>query len=197
MHSSRWFVLVALIALVLCPGLAHAGKGYGFQMWAATTYVSPLSERDRNLSGVTNAVKASSEMGYQFGAELRGGPIGLALDYLHAKHELQGSSGLLGTTDFNPISASLYIHLPTPVVETYIGPTVSYVNWGDLTTSTGTQGVDAKLGYGLTLGADLPLGPALAIGAGLRWLKVDAETDNVPTVAVDPLISRLGLSLRF
>lgn len=197
MPASRWFVPAALIALVLCPSLAHAGKGYGFQVWAATTYVSPLSERDRNLSGITNAVKASNEMGYQFGAELRGGSFGLALDYLHAKHELQGSSGLLGTTDFNPISASLYIHLPTPVLETYLGPTVSYVNWGDLSTSTGTQSVDAKLGYGLTLGADLPLGPALAIGAGLRWLKLDAATDNIASFAVDPLISRLGLSLRF
>lgn len=191
-------VITALLPLASATP-AHAGKTWGFQMWAATTYVAPLSETDQNVGGITSAIKASNEMGYQFGGEFRSGLIGLAFDYLHARHDIERSnSGLLGAADFNPISATLALHLPTPGLELSAGPTVSYVNWGDLDLSTGgKQTIDANLGYGISVGADLPMGRSLAISGGMRWLKLKAEPNGGAAVTVDPLITRIGLALRF
>ena len=198
MHrTARITALVALLAAVL-PASALAA-GWGFKMWAATTYVAPLSETDQNVGGVTAAVKASNEMGYEMGGEFRSGLIGFAFDYLHARQDLQrDNAGLLGTTDFNPVSASLLLHLPTPVVELYAGPTASYVNWGDLELRNGgKQPLDPKLGYGVTLGGDFPIAKALAITGGMRWLRLEAEPKGSGAIAVDPLVSHIGLALRF
>ncbi len=192
------FACLMLAMLTAAPALA-GNKPWGFQMWAATTYVAPLSETDQNISGVNAAIKASNEMGYQFGVEFRSGAIGLALDYLHARHDIQRSNaGLLGAADFNPISGTLALHLPLPLLELSAGPTVSYVNWGDLDLVNGSkQSIDAKLGYGISVGADLPLGRSLAVTGGMRWLKLKAEPDGGTAVEVDPLITRIGMALRF
>ena len=199
-HAHRIALSILAVLALTLPSIAHAGKGYGTQFWAATTYVAPLSER--SADGVSNALKASSEMGYQFGVEFRSGFLGVALDYLHATPKFKSSTtGTLGTADFNPISATLQLHLPLPLLDLYAGPTVSYVNWGDLEVS-GTSvksKVDAKLGYGFSVGADLPLGHTLALTSGARWLKLDAKANaaTLGTVAVDPLITHLGIALRF
>lgn len=187
-----------LMTLASTPALAGS-RPWGFQMWAATTYVAPLSETDQNLGGVRAAIKASNEMGYQFGAEFRSGLFGLAFDYLHARHDIeQSNTGLLGAADFKPISVTLNLHLPTPLVELSAGPTVSYVNWGDLDLTNGNrQQIDAKLGYGLSVGADLPLGRAFAVTGGMRWLKLKAEPKGGNAIEVDPLITRVGIALRF
>ena len=168
-------------------------------MWAATTYVAPLSETEQTVGGVTAAVKASNVMGYEFGGEFRSGLFGFAFDYLHARQDLQrDNSGLLGTTDFNPISASVLLHLPTPVLELYLGPTASYVNWGDLDLRNGTQQpLDPKLGYGVTVGGDVAIAKALAVTGGMRWLKLEAKPKGLGAIAVDPLVSHIGLALRF
>lgn len=115
MHRTARITALAALLAVIVPGHALAA-GWGFKLWAATTCVAPLSETEQNLGGVTAAVKASNEMGYEFGGEFRSGLIGFAFDDLHARQDLQrDSAGLLGTTDFNPISASLVLHLPTPL----------------------------------------------------------------------------------
>lgn len=198
MHRTLCFVALAAWLAAGVPGSALAAD-WGFKMWAATTYVAPLSESNQNISGVTATVKASDEMGYQFGAEFRSGAIGLAFDYLHARQDLeQTNAGLLGSADFNPISATLYLHLPMPILELYAGPTVSYVNWGELDLKAGgSQKLDAKLGYGVSVGADLALKKALALTGGVRWLKLEAEPKGIKPIAVDPLVSHVGLALRF
>lgn len=195
--------LVAALAVLLAGGIAGnalaAGSSWGFKVWAATSYVAPLSESDRNVGGVTAAVKGSNEMGYEYGAEFRKGGLGFAFDYLHARQELQhAAAGFLGTADFDPISASLLLHLPMPVLELCAGITGSYVNWGDLEMRNGrTQALDAKLGYGFTVGGDFPLGKTMAITGGMRWMKLQAEPAGVGTINVDPLVSHVGLALRF
>lgn len=196
--SPRNCCLALLLASLALPTAAHAGKTYGFQLFAATTYVSPLSEGDQNVSGVTAAVKASNEMGYAFGLEFRSNALGLQLDYLHAKHDIEhDNAGLLGTAAFNPISATLRLHLPTPAVELSVGPTISYINWGDLDLRDGTsKKLDAKLGYGLSVNADVPLGKSLAIIGGMRWLKANAKAEGGNDFAIDPLISHVGVAMR-
>ena len=200
MHSTLRRLALAVLLPAALAAPAHAGnQPWGFQLWAATPSVAPLSETDQNPGGVRTAIKASNEMGYQFGAEFRSGLVGVAFDYLHARHDIeQSNTGLLGAADFDPVSVTLALHLPTPALELSAGPTVSYVNWGDLDLSTGgKQAIDAKLGYGVSLGADLPLGRSLAITGGMRWLKLKAEPKGGTAVDVDPLISRVGLALRF
>lgn len=197
MNRKFCITLIALAALAT-PALAHAGNS-GSRTWFAMAYVSPLAESDQSIGGVTDAVKASDEVGWQVGAEFRGGMLGFALDYLKSKHDFSAATaGVLGSTDFSPISASLLAHLPTPMLDFYGGPTLSWVNWGELKLSDGTQqSLDASLGYGITVGADLPLSAKLAVGGSLRWLRLDAAASGVGDVAVDPLISNLSLSLRF
>jgi len=189
---------IALLVALAAPALAHAA-GSGSRLWFAMSYVSPLSETDRTIAGVSNAVKASDEMGWQIGAEMRSGMLGLAIDYTKSKHDLSASSaGLLGSTEFSPISGSLLAHLPGAMLDLYGGPTLSWVNWGDLQLSDGTsQKLDAKLGYGITVGAELPLSDKLAVGGSLRWLRLDAGASGLGDVAVDPLISNLSVSLRY
>ena len=194
---------IAAFAVLLAGGVAGnalaAASSWAFKVWAATSYVAPLAESDRNVGGVTAAVKGSNEMGYEFGAEFRKGAIGFALDYLHARQELQhASAGFLGTADFDPVSASLLVHLPVPVLELYAGVTASYVNWGDLDLPNGTtRPLNAKLGYGLSVGGDFALTKAVALTGGMRWMKLQAEPTGVGTITVDPLVSHLGLALRF
>src|SRR5580765_5787653 len=130
--TARVAALAALIAAcVPAPALAGASSG-SMKVWAATSYIAPLSESDRNVGGVTAAVTGSNAMGYEFGVEFRKGSMGFAFDYLHSRQELQhATAGFLGSADFNPISAALMLHLPTPVLDLAAGVTASYVNWGD------------------------------------------------------------------
>jgi outer membrane protein W len=188
-----------LLAVSVTPAIAQAQKS-GSRVWVAMSYVSPLSESDQNVGGVTEAVKASDEMGWQLGAEFRSGMLGLAVDYMKSKHDLSASAaGLLGNTEFSPISGSLLWHLPGGQLDFYGGPTASWVNWSDLELSTGgSLKLDGTFAYGLTVGAELPLSTGLAVGGSLRWLNLDAKaSDTDETVSVDPLISNLSLSFRF
>ena len=199
MSHLRRFTPSLLVLTLLVPSLAQAGSS-GSRIWGALTYVSPLSESDQNVGGVTAAVKASKEMGYQIGAEFRSGMLGIAVDWTRATHDLSHESeGLLGTTDFKPLSATLALHLPTPLLDLYAGPTISWVNWSDLELPAGGKvELDATLGYGITAGAELPLGPSLGLGASLRWLRLDASPSSGGSdVAVDPLLSNLSISLHF
>jgi hypothetical protein len=191
--------MLAVLLIAGVPGSALAEKTWGFKMWAATTYIAPLSEEQQDIGGVTAAVKGSNEMGYEFGGEFRSGTLGLAIDYLHANQDLQhANAGFLGTAEFNPISASLMLHLPMPVIELSAGPTLSYVNWGDLQLKNGsTQPLNAKLGYGLSVGGDVPFGKALAFTGGMRWMRLQAEPTGGNAIAVNPFESHLGLALRF
>lgn len=200
MHATARVAALAALIVACVPALALAGASSGsMKVWAATSYIAPLSESDRNVGGVTAAVTGSNAMGYEFGIEFRKGSMGFAFDYLHSRQELQhATAGFLGSADFNPISASLMLHLPTPVLDLAAGVTASYVNWGDLTLQNGTtRPLDAKLGYGFTVSGDFALSKALALTGGMRWMKLQADPPGVGTVTMDPLVSHVGLALRF
>jgi hypothetical protein len=199
-HATARVAALAALIVACVPALALAGASSGsMKVWAATSYIAPLSESDRNVGGVTAAVTGSNAMGYEFGIEFRKGSMGFAFDYLHSRQELQhATAGFLGSADFNPISASLMLHLPTPVLDLAAGVTASYVNWGDLTLQNGTtRPLDAKLGYGFTVSGDFALSKALALTGGMRWMKLQADPPGVGTVTMDPLVSHVGLALRF
>ena len=190
-------VAVAVLCLVSTQAAQAAGK---FKMYAMAAYVAPLSESDQTVGGVTEAVKASKEFGFNFGAEFRASTlIGLELDYLYAKENVESdASGVLGETTFQPISATLNFHVPLTQLDLYGGPTVSYVNWGDLKVPASPDvKLDAETAFGLSAGADVGIAPGFAITGGLRWLSLKAKPEGGSEVNVNPLFARVGLAAKF
>jgi opacity protein-like surface antigen len=194
---NRSHVAAAVLALaVMQPAIAEAKM----KLYAMMSYVSPLAESDQNVGGVTDAVKASSEFGYNFGLEFRAGSmIGIELDYLYAKQDVEhDTAGLLGETTFQPISGTLNLHFPLGGLDLYGGPTAAYVNWGDLEIPSGGEvEIDPEFAFGLSAGVDIGVGPSLALTGGLRWLSVGAEPEGGDEVSVDPLFARFGVALLF
>ena len=196
------FVLLAVTAIaVVASPPAHA-EGSKLKVYGMLAYVSPLAQTDQNINGVTDAVKASDEFGYSFGLEFRANPLlGVELDYLYAKHDVtHHTAGLLGETAFQPISGTLNLHFPLGNLDVYGGPTVAYVNWGDLKPASGatTVKIDPEFGYGLSAGVDFAISPKLGIMGGLRWLNVQAQPDgNATALDVNPLFARVGLAAKF
>lgn len=194
-------LLFAVALLTLLPARSALAQT-GFKVYGMLAYVSPLAETDLDFNGVTDAVKASSEFGYNFGLEFRlNSLLGLEFDYLYAKHEVEhDTQGLLGETTFQPISGTLNLHVPVGTLDLYAGPTAAYVNWGDLEVPAGGGDVklDAEFAYGVSAGADLYITPAFAVTGGLRWLKVEVgPEDQGDPLDVNPLFARAGVALRF
>ena len=193
--------IVVQVALCLLAVAQSASAGDSkLKLYGMLAYVSPLSESDRNVGGVTDAVSASSEMGYSFGGEFRlSSLLGLEFDYLYAKHDIDsGTAGLLGETSFQPISGTLNVHLPLGMIDVYGGPTAAYVNWGDLKVSGGNDvSIDPEFAIGISAGVDWAFTPNLAATGGLRWLNVEAKPETGDAVSVNPLFTRIGVAVRF
>jgi len=193
---------LAVAALTLMTAQTALAQGSKFKIYGMAAYVAPLSESDQDVGGVTDAVKASSEFGFNFGLEFRVTPmVGLEFDYLYAKHDVEGdTSGLLGETTFQPISGTLNFHLPVANLDLYGGPTASYVNWGDLEFASGGPDakIDAEFGFGLSAGVDVSLTSNLAATGGLRWLNLQAEPEaGGEALDVHPLFARVGVAAKF
>ena len=168
--------------------------------YAMAAYVAPLSETNQTVGGVTEAVKASKEFGFNVGAEFRASSmLGIELAYLYAKENVESdASGVLGETTFQPISATLNLHLPTGKLDLYGGPTVSYVNWGDLEIPSGPSvKLDPETAFGLSAGGDIDIAPGFAVTGGLRWLSLKAKPEGGEAVDVNPLFARVGIAAKF
>lgn len=193
--------LIAAAVAVLCLVSTQTAQAEGkLKMYAMAAYVAPLSESNQDVGGVTDAVKASKEFGFNFGAEFRAtSMLGIELDYLYAKHDVESSaSGVLGSTTFQPISATLNFHVPVSQFDLYGGPTVAYVNWGDLEIpSSPSVKLDAETAIGISAGADVGVAPGFAISGGLRWLNLKAKAEGGDPVDVNPLFARIGISAKF
>ena len=197
--------IIAVAVTAWCLVSTQSAQAEGkFKAYAMAAYVAPLSETNQDIGGVTEAVKASKEFGFNFGAEFKAGSlIGIELDYLYAKQDVEtDASGVLGETTFQPISATLNFHLPAvPKFDIYGGPTVAYVNWGDLkvTSSPGSPDVkiDAETALGLSAGADVGIAPGFAVTGGLRWLNLKAKPEGGEAVDVNPLFARVGIAAKF
>ena len=197
-------VAVALVAVAWAlPAQAQDVK---FKVFGAAAYVSPLSSEDVTLGSVTDSIEAASQTGWDLGFEWRISKLlGLEFDYVNATQDVEFGGTTIGETDLQPLSATLNFHLiHTEVIDFYVGPTFSYVNWGNIDLNqagqdaTGALGVptDSETAYGASVGLDIGLGKNFAIVGGVRFLKLDLATDE-NSVAVDPLISRVGVAFRF
>ena len=210
MQNKRFFVIfaaaVAVLALIATPAAAQENK---FKVFVAAGYISPLGTEDGvDLGEVTDSIEASSEVGYDFGIEWRLNKlIGFELDYLNGTHDVEFGGTKIGETDFKPLSLSLNFHLiHTNFLDFYIGPTVSYVSWGDIDLVQDAQDIletssvpaDSETAFGAQVGLDIGIGPHFAIVTGVRYLQVDITPDgDSDGLAVDPLIARVGAAWRW
>jgi outer membrane protein W len=178
-----------------------------FKIFAAAGYVAPMSDGPLTFATFEDNVELQKEVGWDFGIEGRFGKlIGIELDYLQAKQDVAFGGTTIGTTDFSPLTATLNFHLiHTKIVDFYIGPSYSYVNWGTIKLNAdgeaffSTQGLetDSSHGWGASAGLDIGLGKHFFLTGGLRYLNVALETNTGESSDVDPLIGRLGLGVRF
>lgn len=194
-------IAVAAVALSAAALPAAAGeRPYRTKLFAAVSYVSPLSESEQDFTGVVDSLEATEELGWEFGI---GGRFserwGFELSYVNATQDVDFGGDRVGEIDFEPISATLEFHLvPGRAFDLWIGPTVSWVRWGDLELENGTEiETDAESAFGATLGFDIGLGDRLALTAALRYLDADADLRGFEALAVDPLFARVGLAVRF
>lgn len=200
---------VTALVLVLAATGPVMAQDNNFKIFGAAAYVSPLSDTTVTIGSVRDSVEESNELGWAFGFEWRWGKLlGLEVDYINSTQDVEFGGTKIAEVDFSPISASLNIHvIHTKLIDFYVGPTASYVDWGDIEV-TGSAGnfninrninTDSELSWGAQAGIDIGLGDHLAVTGGIRWLKLDLTPDQSGSedLAVDPLISRVGLAWRF
>lgn len=188
----RWIVLagVALAFAGLSPAMA---QGNNWKVFVAAGYVSPLDSSDVTVDDVKESVEAADQLGWDVGGEFRSKWWGIELDYLGVTHDLESDGLKLDEVDLSLISATLNFHLiHTKIIDFYLGPTVSYADWGNI----GDVSSDGETAYGVSVGADFALIKTIAIVAGLRYLQLDLTSDG-ETLDVNPLISRVGVAFRF
>jgi outer membrane protein W len=194
---------------VACLGAssAYADEDIHVKIYGGAAYVAPMSDSDVTLGTVTDTVQAEKQVGWNFGIEGRFGKwVGLEVDYVNADEDVQFGGTTIGTANFSPLSATLNIHVVhTTIVDFYVGPSYSYVNWGDIKLnqdgqaffSTTGLATDSSNGWGAALGLDIGFGKHFAITGGLRYIDVPLQVQGGSSVAVNPLVGRLGVALRF
>jgi hypothetical protein len=190
---------VILGALVAAPALADAAP-YRGKLFAAASYVSPLSESEQDFGGVVDSLETTEDLGYEFGMAGRWSQLlGFELSYVNATQDVEFAGGTIGEVDFEPIAFTVEFHLvPSPYVDFWIGPTVAWVRWDDIQLEDGTEiETDAETAVGATVGLEIALGRRLAVTSAVRYLDASAELEGFEDLEVDPLFARLGLAIRF
>lgn len=193
--------LLTLGGALLAPAAqAQDEKGaYDFKLFAGGAYISPLS--DSSLSGIASSVEASSEFGWEVGAEWKPSDrFGFELAYLDANHDVEADGTKIGEIGLRPWNLTLNFHLVNRnAFNWYIGPTVSYIDWSEVDlVGGGSLDVDSETTYGVSTGLAFGLGETFAIQVGLRYLDASADSPSLPDeVSVDPLFTSVGFAFRF
>jgi outer membrane protein W len=166
-----------------------------------------MSDSDITLGSLTESVEAQEQVGWNLGIEGRFNKwLGLEIDYVNANQDVSFGGSTIGDTTFSPLTATFDIHVVhTKVVDFYLGPSYSYVNWGDIHLNAAGGGIsgsseigtESSSAWGASLGLDIGFGKHFAIQAGLKYLDVDLELSNGQAAGVDPLMARLGVAFRF
>jgi outer membrane protein W len=206
--KKAFLILAVLVTLaVAVSGSPAQAQDSKFKIFGAFAYVSPLSDDNITFGSVQDSIEASNEAGADFGFEWRMTPLfGLEVDYVDVDQKVKFGGHEIGDTKLQPLSATLNFHLiHSKVVDFYLGPTFSYVNWGDIDLNQEGQDLSGELGvpvdkesaWGASVGIDLNIGEHFAVIGGVRYLQLDLTPENGDGIAIDPLISRLGVAFRF
>lgn len=189
---------------VLCVFAAQpllAASDTRFKIFGAAAWVGPMDEQDVSIDAVDDTLKAAETLGWNLGFELRfTDRLGLEVDYINSTQDVDFDGDTIGQIRIEPVSASLDIHLfNSDILDLYIAPTASWVFFNDVEFEniTGEVDVDPEFAWGATVGLDIGLGDHVAIVTGLRWLNLDAGSNDVADFGIDPLIARAGIGIRF
>ena len=198
--------LVSPLALLLAVGTsaivpfgvqAQESGEYDWKLFVGGSYVTPLSDSD--VGGAT--IEASSEFGYEFGVEWKPSDrFGFEIAYLDATHDVEVNGLQAGEIDFKPWNLTMNFHIiDRNAFNWYIGPTVTYVDWGDIeAVGGGSESIESDTTYGVSTGLAIGLGQSLALQFGLRYLDLSAESSvDGSEVDVDPLFASVALAFRF
>jgi len=190
---------LAVVLVAFAAVSTASAQGNRFKVYAAYNYVAPLGSEDITDQGATETLEAAEEAGWSLGFEWRMGKWGgLEFDYLNADHDIELGGVKVAETTMSPLSASFNFHLiHTKIVDFYLGPTVSYVNWDDVKTIDGdTFSTDDEFAYGAQVGLDISLVKSVAIVAGVRYTQLKITTDD-GDVDVNPLFAKVGFAFRW
>lgn len=211
MSKTRTFVLTLCAAALGTLGASSARAGDAdvthFKIYGGPAYVSPLSNENVTFNGVTNSLKGENQVGWNLGIEGRFGKlIGIELDYVNANQDVDFGGSTIGDTTFSPLTATVNFHvIPGNHFDLYLGPSYTWINWGDIDVNVGgsgvtgssTVGTDSSQGWGVSLGADFSPWKHFAFYAGLKYLNADLELSNGQSASMNPLVARLGVAARF
>lgn len=207
MTKTKLACLAACITALGLAGPSAVAQDTYFKFYGGAAYVAPMSSEDVTVGSVTDAVQAEDQVGWNFGFEGRLIKlIGLELDYVNANQDIDLGGTSIGSADFSPLTFSVNFHIvPTTIVDFYIGASYAYVSWGDIElnqtgqTFFSTNGLqtESSNAWGASLGLDIGLGKHFAFTAGLRYLDLPLEVTSGQSIAVNPLIGRLGVAVRF
>lgn len=207
MSKQRIWILTLCSAVPGLLGPSILAQDTHFKVYGGPAYVAPMSDSDVTFGSVTDTVEAEKQVGWNLGVEFRPGKLmGIEVDYVDATQDVNFGGTTIGEADFSPLTATLNFHLiHTKAVDFYIGPSYSYVNWGEIhlnaeggnLTGSSEIGTDSAQAWGASLGIDIGLGEHFAITGGLRYLDMDLELEDGPDIETNPLLARLGVALRF
>ncbi len=186
-------------AMMAPQAQAQEPDGHDLKLFFGGAYVEPLS--DSSLAGIADTVEASSEFGIEIGGEWKvTDRLGLEISYLDANHDVEFAGAAIGDIDLRPWNFGVNFHIVNrDLFDWYVGPTLSYIDWSSVAlTDGGSLDVDSETTWGVSTGVVFGLGQTFGIDLGLRYLDARVESPALPDdVAVDPLFTRVGLSLRF
>jgi len=198
---------VVAVGIMMALATFHpvAAQDNNYKLFAAASYVAPLSQTDVTLGSVTDSVSAANAVGWEAGIEFRFGKwIGLEFSYLKATEDVDFGGTTIAKVDLTPYNLALNFHLiHGKYFDFYVAPVAAYVDWGNIKFTDGTsEAADSEIAYGAAIGLDIGFGKTFAIIGGVRWLSLDItpsdpSTSGSDSVAVDPLFTRVGVAFRF
>jgi len=207
MRKNRIWVLALALAIAGVLGPSAFAQDTHFKIYGGPAYVAPMADSPITFGTVTDTVQAQQKVGWNLGFEGRFNDLlGIEIDYVNATQDVDFGDTTIGEADFSPLTATLNFHLVhTKGFDFYVGPSYSYVNWGEIhlnasggnVTGSSDIGTDSASGWGAALGLDIGLGQHFAITGGLRYINVDLELETGPPIEVNPLVGRLGVAFRF
>ena len=200
--GSRIALVLSLGGLAVAPtGVGAQEQGeYAWKVFVGGAYVVPID--DSTIGG--DKVEATSEFGYELGIEWK--PLdrfGFELAYLDANPDVEVEGTKYGDIDFNPWNLTFNIHIiDRNGFNWYIGPTVSFIDWGNLDAADGSESIDidSETGYGVSTGFAIGIGETFAIQLGLRYLDASAKekgSSSSEELGIDPLFASVGVAFRF
>jgi len=187
-------VLLIGASVVTAAAQAQDGEDYDFKFFVGGAYVQPLN--DTNVPGAN--IETSNEFGIELGGEWRmGNRLGFEVAYLDVEQDIEVNGSRVGDIDMKPWNFTLNFHMVDgDTFNWFIGPTISYVDWGDINTQFGSLATDSETTWGVSTGILFGLGDTFGLEVGLRYIDSTVEAQG-PDISVDPLFARVGISFRF